>query len=167
MPSEKWNWFSFYIRFFILSVSLCPVLEDTTPLMDELTGEEDAGSLIFVFPKEPRTVLFTKLTLKKILSKCLQGFCCCCLVTKSCPTLCSPIDCSLQGSSVHGIFQARILEWVAISFSRRSSQPRDWTHIFCIGKWILYNWATREFPLQGSTNQLKNIMLISLATIIS
>jgi len=43
-------------------------------------------------------------------------------VTQLCPTLCDPIDCSLPGSSIHGIFQARILEWVAISFSRRSSQ---------------------------------------------
>ena len=48
-------------------------------------------------------------------------------VAPACPTLCDPIDCSLPGFSVHGIFQARILEWVAISFSRRSSQPRDWT----------------------------------------
>ena len=44
---------------------------------------------------------------------------------QSCPTLCNPMDCSLPGSSVHEIFQARILEWVAISFSRASSQPRD------------------------------------------
>ena len=43
--------------------------------------------------------------------------------------LCDPMDCSLPGSSVHGIFQARILEWVAISFSRRSSRPRDWTRV--------------------------------------
>ena len=48
---------------------------------------------------------------------------------QSCTTLCDPMDCSLPGSSVHGIFQARILEWVAISFSRRSSRPRDWTRI--------------------------------------
>ena len=46
-------------------------------------------------------------------------------VTQSCLTRCAPMDCSLPGSSVHGIFQARILEWFAISFSRRSSQPRD------------------------------------------
>ena len=46
-------------------------------------------------------------------------------VTQSCPTLCDLIDCSLTGFSIHGIFQARILEWVAISFSRRSSKPRD------------------------------------------
>ena len=47
------------------------------------------------------------------------------LVAKSGPTLCNPMDCSLPGSSVHGIFQARILEWVAICFSRGSAQPRD------------------------------------------
>ena len=47
------------------------------------------------------------------------------LVTWSCPTLCDPMDCSLPGSSVHGILQARILEWVAMPFSRGSSQPRD------------------------------------------
>ena len=46
-------------------------------------------------------------------------------VVQSCPTLCNPMDCSLPGSSVHGIFQARILEWVDISFSRASSPPRD------------------------------------------
>ena len=55
-----------------------------------------------------------------------------------------PMDCSLPGSSVHGIFQARILERVAISFSSESSQPRDGTHISCIGRRILYHWATWE-----------------------
>ena len=52
-------------------------------------------------------------------------------VTQSCPTLCDPMDCSLPGSSVHRIFQARVLEWVAISFSRGSSQPRDRTQVSC------------------------------------
>ena len=47
----------------------------------------------------------------------------------SCPTLCNPMDCSLPGSSVHGIFQAIVLEWIAISFSRGSSQPGDWTWV--------------------------------------
>ena len=50
-------------------------------------------------------------------------------VAQSCLTLCDPMDCSQPGSSVHGIFQAWILEWVAVSFSRESFQPRDWTHI--------------------------------------
>ena len=49
--------------------------------------------------------------------------------TQSCPTLCDPTDCSLPGSSVHGIFQAIVLEWIAISFSRGSSQPRDRTRV--------------------------------------
>ena len=57
---------------------------------------------------------------------------CCCLVTKPCLTLCDLMDCSPPGSSVYGISQARILEWVAISFSRRSSWPRDRTHISCL-----------------------------------
>ena len=55
--------------------------------------------------------------------------CCCCSVAKSCPTLCNPVDYCLPGSSVHGISQARLLEWVAISFSRRSSWPRDQTQV--------------------------------------
>ena len=70
-----------------------------------------------------------------------------CLVAKSCPTLCDPMGCSPLGSSVHGIPQASILEWVASSFSRGSSQPRDGTHISCIARPILYCWATREAHL--------------------
>ena len=50
-------------------------------------------------------------------------------VTQSCPTLCDPIDCSLPGSTVHGVLQARTLELVAVLSSRGSSRPRDWTHI--------------------------------------
>ena len=50
-------------------------------------------------------------------------------VAQSCPTLCDPIDCTLTGSSVHGIFQAIVLEWIAISFSRGSSQPRARTQV--------------------------------------
>ena len=65
-------------------------------------------------------------------------------VTQSCPTLCDPMDCSLPGSSVHGIFQARIVEWVAISFSRRSSQPRDGTWVSRIVGRRFTVWATRE-----------------------
>ena len=60
------------------------------------------------------------------------------------------MDCSPPGSSVHGISQARILEWVAISFSRGSSRPRDQTCISCIGRRILYHWATWKAPGSGS-----------------
>ena len=75
---------------------------------------------------------------------------CVCSVTQSCPTLCNPTHCSPPGSPVHGISQATILDWVAISSSRGSSQPRDRTCIFCIsciGRRILYHWATWEVPL--------------------
>ena len=70
--------------------------------------------------------------------------CCCCLVAKPCPSLCNPMDCHPPGSSVYGISQAKILEYVAISFSRGSSWPRDRTLIFCIGRWILYHWTAKE-----------------------
>ena len=65
-------------------------------------------------------------------------FCFCVLVSQSCLTLCNPMDCSPPSSSVHGILQARILGWVAISFSKGSSQPRDQTQVSCVGRWILY-----------------------------
>ena len=61
---------------------------------------------------------------------------------ESCPTLCDPVDCSPPGSSIHGILQARILEWGAISFSRGSSQPRDWTQVSCIAGRRFNHWAT-------------------------
>ena len=109
----------------------------------------------------------------------IPQFCCCCLVTKLCLTLCSPMDCSYHssnllraellyhtnkwvsvsssvmsnslrthgsppGSSVHGILHARILEWVAIPFSRGSSQPRDRTRVSCVAGRFFTDWATRE-----------------------
>ena len=79
-----------------------------------------------------------------------QNTACVCSVTQSCPTLCDPTDCSLPGSSVHRIFQARILEQVAISYSRGSSQPRDQTCISCIsciGGWILYHLGSLKVSL--------------------
>ena len=65
-------------------------------------------------------------------------------VAQLCLTLCYPMDCSLQGFSVHGIFQARVLEWVAIPFSRGSSWPRDWTWVSCIVGRRFTLWATME-----------------------
>ena len=62
---------------------------------------------------------------------------CVCSVTKSCPTVCDPMDCSPPSFSVHGIFQARVLEWVAIPFSRGSSRPRDGNHASYIGRRVL------------------------------
>ena len=62
----------------------------------------------------------------------------------SCLTLCDPMDDGLPGSSVHGILQAKILKWVAISYSRGSSWPRDQTLVYCIAGRFFTVWATRE-----------------------
>ena len=77
-----------------------------------------------------------------------------CLLAKSfqsCPTLCDPMDCNPPGSSVHGILQLRILEWVAMPSSRGSFWPRDRTHISyisCIGRWVLYHSHHLGSPLK-------------------
>ena len=91
-----------------------------------------------------------------------------CVCAQSCLTHCDLMDCSPPGSSVHGIFQARIPEWVAMSFSRGSFWLRDWTCVscvFCIGRWVLNVWEIVKvaqscptlcntmdgiFPTQGS-----------------
>ena len=67
-------------------------------------------------------------------------------VAQSCLTLCDPMDCSPPGSSVHGIFQAAVLEWVAIFFSRGTSQPRDRTRVSRTAGKHFTLWATREAP---------------------
>ena len=72
------------------------------------------------------------------------------LVIQLCLTLCDPMNCSLPGSSVHGILQTRILEWVVMPFSRGSSQPRDRTQVSRIVGGFFTIWATREaYELYG------------------
>ena len=97
----------------------------------------------------------------------MMGFChcCCCSITQSCPTPCDPTDCSLPGSSIHGIFQARILERVAISFSRGSSRPRDRTQVSHLAGRHFTLSATREaYKKQGrgflKTNVEQNMPVI-------
>ena len=68
-------------------------------------------------------------------------------VAQLCPTLCDPMGCSLPCSSIHGIFQARVLEWAAFSFSRGSSWPRDRTWVSCIVGRCFTVWATREVSI--------------------
>ena len=84
-------------------------------------------------------------------------------VAQSCLTLCDPMDCSLPCSSVRGILEARILEWVAISFSRRSSQHRDWTRVSRIAGRCFTIWATREVAEgEGGTNWESSIETYTL-----
>ena len=68
------------------------------------------------------------------------------LVAKSCPSLCDPMDSSSSGSIVHGILQARMLEWVVMPSSRLSSQPRGQTQVSCIAGSFFTIWATRDVP---------------------
>ena len=95
----------------------------------------EALSNIFVSPWE--TFCAIPMVNEASLSKSL-------LLAQLCPTLCDPVDCSPPGSSVRGILQARILEWVAISFSRGSSPPRDQTQLSCTAGRFFIIWATRE-----------------------
>ena len=77
------------------------------------------------------------------------------LVAPLCPTLCDPMDCSPPGSAVHGILQAKILEWVAIPFCRGSSPPRDQTQVSHITSRFFTIWITREAPFffhDGTSN---------------
>ena len=101
-----------------------------------------------------KTILLGRIHITPHPKRCFIGLCSssvAVLVTQFCPTVWDPTDCSPPGSSVRVILQARISEWVTVSFSRRSSQPRGQTHvssISCTGKWILYHWATRESLFQ-------------------
>ena len=76
-------------------------------------------------------------------------------VAQLCPTLCHPMDCSLSGSSVHGIFQTRVLEWIAISFSRGSSRPRNRTWVSHIASFLmldcinLFAFANQMFVIES------------------
>ena len=87
--------------------------------------------------------------------------CMCAKLLQVCLSLCNPMDCSPPGSSLQGIIQARILEWVAISFPRESSQLKDQAHIslqllHC--RWMLYDWATWEAPLERISDHKKKLV---------
>ena len=90
-----------------------------------------------------------------------------CLIVKSCPTLCDPMICGPPGSSVHGISQASILEWVAISFCKGSFQPRDQIRVPCIGRQIFYCWVTREALTRILLSNKKWWILINTKTCMS
>ena len=83
----------------------------------------------------------------------------CASVVQSCPTLCDPTDCSPPSSSIHGILQARLLEWVAMLSSRGSSWPRNWTrvsHVSCISRQVLYQ---HHLVTAKLTNHLSTLLV--------
>ena len=81
-------------------------------------------------------------------------------VAQSCLTLCNPVDCSLPGSSIHGTLQARILQWVAISFSRGSSRPRDRTPVSRTAGRRFTLWAMMVVPLNQAFNNWNKVLQV-------
>ena len=81
--------------------------------------------------------------------------------TQSCPSLCDTTDCSLPNSSIHGIFQARILEWIASPFSRRSSWSRDRTQVSCTAHRFFTIWATRKISARVKVKSLSRVHLFA------
>ena len=92
---------------------------------------------------------------KSHMNNCMCMCVCVAQLLQSCPTLCDAMDCCLTDSSVHGILQAKILEWVAMPSSRVSSQPRDWSHVSCIsciaGRFFTH-WSTWEISIAVEGN---------------
>ena len=135
----------------ILSPCVCLISQ---PLVNCSSSENaiSPDTLAFDSPSSAPFIFWLLQTLTPRRKECLIVSCMGAYsVSQSCWTLCNPMDGSLPGSSLHGILQARMMEWVAISSSRGSSQPRDGTWIscfFCIGRQILYPWATWE-PLSS------------------
>ena len=95
--------------------------------------------LLYIVPLTLLCFVLWKIPSLSQLSKCY-------LVAPSCLTFCNAMDCSMPGYCVHGILQARILEWIAIPFSRESFQPRDQTQVSYIAGRFFISWATREVP---------------------
>ena len=108
----------------------------------ELQAFVSVGFFFFFLKIQTRKFLFTVQWLSYLSGLFLSEV----LVAKSCPSLWDPMDCSPPGSSVCGILQAKILDWLAIPFSRRSSQPRDQTWVSCTVGRLFPNWATS--PIQ-------------------
>ena len=103
-----------------------------------------ASPLFKIRSKGRRSSHLPQLPWSQLVHHCV---CVCAMSLQSCPAVCDPVDCSPPGSSVHGVLQARVLEWVFTSSSRGSSRPRDGTrvsHVSCIGRRILIHCATRE-----------------------
>ena len=85
--------------------------------------------------------------------------CMCAKSLQSCPTLCNPMDCSAPGSCIHGILQARVLEWVAIPFSMGSPWPREQTCVSCIEGGLFTIWDTRQAFYQVHAKRWKPLLL--------
>ena len=148
------HWFTHSFKRDLWISIVCPWMGCTVLVQNKIQcslcpKENFQCGLILAWSRKSDTLgkMSTFLDISAIVSedfKSPRRHCCCCSFVKSCPTLHDPVDCSPPGSSVHGMLQERILEWVVISFSRGSPWLRDQTHASVTGRQILYHWATRE-----------------------
>ena len=127
-------------QLFQLSSPLRPPSPPPSFVEDDFTSHSAARTkpLVYTDSKWPGSLAVPSGITRVSVCECV----CMCMHTPSCPILCDPMDCSPPGSSIHGILQARILEWVAFSFSRGSSRLKGRTYISCIsclGRWVLYH----------------------------
>ena len=135
----------------LLTIWWCPCVESSLLLLEEVVCYDQRILSAEFYPPLPCFILYSKAKFD-CYSRCFLKWSEVKWneVDQSCPTLCDPMDCILPGSSVHGIFQARVLGWVAISFSRGSARPRDCTQVSLIVGRCFTVWATRNFLLLHS-----------------
>ena len=142
-----------HIKKSLKNSSLCRSFKPLHRLHVQLAGSTSCvtrGGFLACDPPRSLAVILGPQLIRAVLSQeelsasCLLSFLCV-LSLQSCPALCDPTDRSPPGNSVHGIVEARLLEWVAMPFSRGSSQPRYRTQVSCIpctGRWLLYHCVT-------------------------
>ena len=148
----KWLYLANFSAWFIVEPQKC-LWRLIIMHFSSLCRETGRASLKLDAPKQCEFLLF---------SNCLHlsWHLVCVSVAQLCLTLCESMACSLPDSSVHGVLQARILEWVAISSSRGSSLPRDWSQVSCTAGRFFTVWATSEAQLLTYIVELSHIPFI-------
>ena len=135
-PERSMHWFVFQALTFVQMCSVFHCL--VSPIILAFLCEKVQTFLVYL--SSPCVNEFWNCMTIPCVCVCM----CMCSVARLCPTLWGPMDYRLPGSSVHGILQTRILEWVDYPSSRGSSQPRNWTGVSCVAGRFFSSWATRE-----------------------
>ena len=142
---------------FFISAAAAKLLQSCPTLCNPMNGSPPGSpvpGILHARILEWLAISFSNALKWKVTSPLIISITSDCGLTQSCPPLCGLMDCRPPGSSAHGIFQGRILEWGAISYLKGSSRPRDWTWVSCvscIGRWIFTTSTTWEAqPLRSA-----------------
>ena len=150
VPTE-WVWWCFGKTLVRNKADLIPCQSLLTLALEKLWN----FTFIFYTPSPwPSFLKVSFICVVQILSYQIHIYMFVCVCAQSCLTLCDSMNCSLPGSTVHGVFQAKILEWAANSYSRGSSQPKDWTHVSCVsctGRQTLVARVVKNMPAMQET----------------